>query len=371
MTNSTNSASNSVSNSMVKHWEAIQKRYDHLVKTVADGNLDRNNRQKVQKELSQLTTILDARRDLDTAQDAITKTRELANQEADSELKELYQMEIEDLELAKDLKTKKLDGLMIEPDEYSERPVFLEIRAGTGGQEAALFAGNLMAMYTNYAEKMGWKVIVESASTTDLGGYREIVLHIKGVGVFGYLKYESGVHRVQRVPATETQGRVHTSTATVAVLPEAQEVDVDIKPSDLRIDVFRASGAGGQHVNTTDSAVRITHIPTGVVVSCQDERSQHKNKAKAMKVLQSRILAAEVERNQIEMAKRRKDQVGTGQRAEKVRTYNYPQNRVTDHQVDVTLKKLDMVMEGDLDEIIDALRAQDYEGRKQAFLAQF
>ncbi len=198
-----------------------------------------------------------------------------------------------------------------------------------------------------------------------------MVLYIKGKDVYGHLKYESGVHRVQRVPQTETQGRVHTSTATVAVLPEAQEVDVDINPADLRIDVYRASGAGGQHVNTTDSAVRITHVPTGVVVACQDERSQHKNKAKAMKILQSRILAAQVEQQHMEMAQRRKELVGTGMRAEKVRTYNYPQNRVTDHQVDVTLKKLDYVMLGALDEIIDALRARELEMRRQEFLSQF
>lgn len=196
---------------------------------------------------------------------------------------------------------------------------------------------------------------MESLSETDLGGMREAVLHIKGKNVFGHLKYESGVHRVQRVPETETQGRVHTSTATVAVLPEAKEVDVSINPADLRIDVFRASGAGGQHVNTTDSAVRITHVPTGVVVSCQDERSQHKNKAKAMKMLQSRILVAQMEQQQAQMSADRKKQVGTGMRAEKVRTYNYPQNRVTDHQANVTLKKLDMVMQGDLDDIIDGL----------------
>ena len=356
---------------MVNHWDAIQKRYALLVNTVMDTTLDRNKRSALQKELSQLTIILDKKKEVDAANLAIADMRVQMSTESDSELKELFELELEDCILKRDLADKRLDELMIAPDEHGNRSVFLEIRAGTGGQEAALFAGNLMTMYTNYALKHHWKVTTESESFTDLGGYREVVIHIKGNGVFSHLKYESGVHRVQRVPATETSGRVHTSTATVAVLPEAEEVDVDIKPSDLRIDVYRASGAGGQHVNTTDSAVRITHIPTGVVVTCQDERSQHKNKAKAMKVLQSRILAAQDEKQQMEMAKQRKDQVGTGQRAEKVRTYNFPQNRVTDHQVDLTLKKLDMVIAGDLDEIVDALRVQDYEMRKKTFLSQF
>lgn len=355
----------------VNHWDAIEKRYAFLVHSVIDTTLDRNKRSALQRELSQLTIILDKKKEVDAADSAMHDVRTLMQSESDSELRELYELELEDFELKRDLAAKKLDTLMIAPDEHADRSVFLEIRAGTGGQEAALFASNLMTMYTNYALQHNWKVATESASFTDLGGFREVVIHIKGNGAFGHLKYESGVHRVQRVPATETAGRVHTSTATVAVLPEAEEVDVDIKPSDLRIDVYRASGAGGQHVNTTDSAVRITHIPTGVVVTCQDERSQHKNKAKAMKVLQSRILAAHIEKEHMEMAKRRKDQVGTGQRAEKVRTYNFPQNRVTDHQVNITLKKLDMVMAGDLDEIIDALRIQEYEMRKQEFLAQF
>jgi peptide chain release factor 1 len=262
---------------------------------------------------------------------------------------------------------------MYPPDERDSRDVYLEIRAGAGGQEAALFAADLMRMYKLYAEKKHWRFTVEDLSTTDLGGIREVVLHIKGARVYAHLKYESGVHRVQRVPATETQGRVHTSTATVAVLPEAKEVEVNISPADLRVDVFRASGAGGQHVNTTDSAVRITHVPTGVVVSCQDERSQHKNKAKAMKILQSRILAVQIEEQDAKMSAERKQQVGTGMRAEKVRTYNFPQNRVTDHQADVTLKNLDMFMEGNMDGIIDALVDMDREKRRQrsaAVLAQ-
>ena len=299
------------------------------------------------------------------------KAIELQIKSADPEMAELYLYELTVLKEQAEHAHKELEERMAPADQYDDRDVYLEVRAGTGGQEAALFAGDLMRMYSAYAQNKGWKVSLESESLTDLGGYREVVLHIKGHGAYGHFKFESGVHRVQRVPATETAGRVHTSTVTVAVMPEADEVDITINPSDLRIDVYRSSGAGGQHVNTTDSAVRITHIPTGVVVACQDERSQHKNKAKAMKMLQSRILAAQVEKQQAEMSKLRKDQVGTGDRAEKVRTYNFPQNRITDHRVEVTLKNLDVVMTGALDPIIDSLIAQEREHRKAAFLAQF
>lgn len=349
---------------MASQWQEIQARHDEIVNLLADTSLEGSKRAALQKELSQLTTILSKHQEIKALEQTKQETQAQVESISDSELAQLYQEEILELQHRIDARRKELEDLMFPPDTHDNRSVFLEIRAGTGGQEAALFAADLAKMYTNYALKMGWKVNVDSASGTDLGGFREIVLHIQGKDVYGHLKWESGTHRVQRVPATETQGRVHTSTATVAVLPEAEEVDVQINPNDLRIDTFRAGGAGGQHVNMTDSAVRITHIPTGVVVSCQDERSQHKNKAKAMKMLQARILAAQVEKAQAEMSKLRKDQVGTGQRAEKVRTYNYPQNRVTDHQVDVTLKKLDMVMLGALDEIIDALREKDRKDRQ-------
>jgi peptide chain release factor 1 len=224
-------------------------------------------------------------------------------------------------------------------------------------------------MYTNYALSKGWQVSLADMSETDLGGIREVTLHIQGPSVYGHLKFESGVHRVQRVPKTETQGRVHTSTATIAVLPEAQEVDMVISPSDLRVDTFRAGGAGGQHVNKTESAVRITHIPTGVAVACQEERSQHKNRAKAMKMLTSRLLMAQREKQELEESQKRKEMVGTGMRAEKVRTYNFPQNRITDHQVDITLKKLDRVIEGDLDDIIQPLMVKGFEDRRKKAIA--
>ena len=350
---------------MADLWQTIQEQYDQLTNKLADPSLDSQDRITTQKKLARVNPLLNQKKRVDSlALQIVDLEKQLsATQEAD--MKELFEIEISEVKQQLAQAREELDDLMYPPDEHDDRSVYLEIRAGAGGQEAALFVADLLKMYTNYAQSRHWRVQIESISDTDLGGFRDAVLHIKGKDVFGHLKYESGVHRVQRVPATETQGRVHTSTATVAVLPEAKEVDVVINPADLRIDVFRSGGAGGQHVNTTDSAVRITHLPTGVVVSCQDERSQHKNKDKAMKILQSRILLAQMEKQMEEQSKQRKEQIGSGMRAEKVRTYNYPQNRITDHQVDLTLKKLDIIMEGALGEIIDALRQMDREERKR------
>jgi peptide chain release factor 1 len=353
---------------MAIEWGALQVRHDELSQELTSPSLDPSKRHKLQKEFSRISELLYEHKTIRALEQQIRETEAQAVNESDAELAELFKVELTDLQAKKQKKIDDLDLLMFPPDEHDNRSVFLEIRAGTGGQEAALFASDLQRMYTNYGLRKGWRVAVESSSTTDLGGFREIILYIQGPQVYGHLKFESGVHRVQRVPQTETQGRIHTSTATVAVLPEAEEVDVSINPSDLRIDVYRSGGAGGQHVNTTDSAVRITHIPTGVVVACQDERSQHKNKNKAMKILQSRILAAQMEKQHKEMSEQRKELVGTGQRAEKVRTYNFPQNRVTDHQADITLKKLDQVIEGNLDEIIDALRVKEREDRRKSFV---
>jgi len=353
---------------MAIQWDALSKRHDEIAEILTSSSLDTSKRHKLQKELSFLTGILNKHKDIQALQKQVQETEQHAADNTDSDMALLFEQELIELQVRLEKEKIELDNRMFPADEMNERSIFLEIRAGTGGQEAALFAGDLQKMYTNYALKKGWKVEVDSSSATDLGGVREVVLYIQGHQVYGHLKHESGVHRVQRVPQTETQGRVHTSTATVAVLPEAEEVDVSINPADLRIDVYRSGGAGGQHVNTTDSAVRITHIPTGTVVACQDERSQHKNKAKAMKQLQSRILAAQVEKSQAQMSEQRKELVGTGERAEKVRTYNFPQNRVTDHQVDVTLKKLDMVMLGALDEIVDALRIKEHESRRKEFI---
>lgn len=346
----------------------LQKKYDDLTIELASVT-DNTKRIVLQKELARLLRIIDAHKELHALEATIADTKnQLKYSLEDAEMADLFKLELHDLSLKKVEKERAVEDLMIPSDEHDERSVFIEIRAGAGGQEAALFAADLLRMYTNYALKKGWRATVVDESFTDIGGIREVTLHVEGTGVYGYLKFEAGVHRVQRVPKTETQGRVHTSTATVAVLPEAEEVDVSINPSDLRIDVFRASGAGGQHVNTTDSAVRITHVPSGVVVSCQDERSQHKNKAKALKVLQSRLLVFEKERHAAEVGKQRKEMVGRGMRSEKARTYNFPQNRVTDHNADVTLKKLDYVMEGDLDEIVEALRSIDREERRKLAL---
>jgi peptide chain release factor 1 len=350
---------------MFTQWDELRKRYDELSNLLADSNLDTSKRQVLQKEHSQVSEILAKHNDIEALEAAIAEAQEFKKADSNGDMAQLYQEEIENLQQECATKERELDYLLFPAPEHDNRSVFLEIRAGTGGQEAALFAADLLKMYTNYALRKGWKTDIDSSSTTDLGGFREVVLHIKGKGVYGHLKRESGVHRVQRVPATETAGRIHTSTATVAVLPEAEEVDVTINPADLRIDVYRASGAGGQHVNTTDSAVRITHIPTGTVASSQEERSQHKNKARAMKRLQSELLLAQMRKQEAVMSTLRKTQVGSGDRSEKVRTYNYPQNRVTDHQIELTLKNLDVIMEGQLDEIIDSLRDADRRAQRE------
>ena len=276
-------------------------------------------------------------------------------EESDLELRELAEAELEALSERRGGLESEIKLLLLPRDPNDDKNAIVEIRAGAGGDEAALFAQDLFRMYQRYAEKRKWKVEPMSVSDSEAGGMKEVIATFAGDQVFQRLKYERGVHRVQRVPATESQGRIHTSTVTVAVLPEAEEVDIDITPTDLRIDVYRASGPGGQSVNTTDSAVRITHLPTGTVVQCQDEKSQHKNKAKAMKVLRSRILQAEEERAAAERSSDRKAQVGSGERSEKIRTYNYPQTRVTDHRAGVTLHRLDAIVEGELDELLDAV----------------
>lgn len=349
-------------------WRTSQARYDEISQQLLSPALDSSKRHILQKELSYLSTILTKQKEIEALVHERDTLLAQAQAESDPEFAQLFRQEAATFEKKIALETEALESLLFPPDERDKRSAFVEIRAGAGGQEAALFAADLMRMYMNYALKKHWHASIVSESFTDLGGYREVVLHIEGKDVYGHLKHEAGVHRVQRVPKTETSGRIHTSTATVAVLPEAEEVEFSISPADLRIDVYRASGAGGQHVNTTDSAVRITHIPTGVVVTCQDERSQHKNKAKALKMLQSRLLAAEQEKQTATTSQLRKEMIGSGMRAEKVRTYNFPQNRVTDHQVDLTLKKLDMVLEGNLDEITEALRAKEREERRRQFL---
>ncbi len=349
---------------MFDQWEELQKFHEQLNQELTSQDLESSRRVKVQKKLSLISAVLDKKSEIDQTKLMIESTKDQAKDMNDPELATMFADEVKELELTLAPLESELDDLLYPAEELADRAVFLEIRAGTGGQEAALFAGDLLKMYMHYASSRGWRVEMISESHTDIGGYKEVIVNITGKNVFGTLRRESGVHRVQRVPATETQGRVHTSTATVVALPEAKEVDLVINDADLRIDYFRSSGAGGQHVNTTDSAVRITHIPTGTVVSCQDERSQHKNRATGMKVLRSRILAAQHEKMLQEQSRDRKNLIGSGDRSEKIRTYNYPQNRVTDHQADITLKKLDMVMLGELDEIVTALQMLDRQNRQ-------
>ncbi|MBI9020738.1 MAG: peptide chain release factor 1 [Verrucomicrobia bacterium] len=295
-------------------------------------------------------------------QDAIDGSREmLADASLDDELREMAEEELSAAEEKLPAAEKEVMIALLPPDPADSKNVIMEIRAGTGGDEAAIFAGDLYRMYSRYAEMNGLKISVMDISPSEVGGYKEVVFSVEGENVYKKLKYESGTHRVQRVPATETQGRIHTSAATVAVLAEAEDVDVEIKAEDLKIDTYRASGAGGQHVNTTDSAIRITHIPTGTIVQCQDERSQHKNKAAAMRVLRAKIYEDQQQKIDSEQAEARRSQVGTGDRSEKIRTYNYPQNRLTDHRINLTLYKLDRVMEGDLEEIFTGLYEHDVE----------
>jgi len=326
--------------------------------------IENARRVEVQKRLAHLNDVLAVHDRLEQLKEELSQAREQSAVEADAELKAMFDEEIAHLEPQILPLENELDDLLYPADEHDQRSVFLEIRAGAGGQEAALFAGDLYAAYQLYAASRGWQLTVEDVSDTDLGGYKEIVLFIKGRDVYKHLKYESGVHRVQRVPATETQGRVHTSTVTVAVLPEADEVDVALNMNDVRIDTYRSGGAGGQHVNKTDSAVRMTHIPTGIVVQCQDERSQIKNRAKAIKMLMARLLDKSKTEQAAKEAANRKQQVGGGERSEKIRTYNYPQNRLTDHRIGLTLKKLDQVMQGQLHEVIDALVDEARRARK-------
>ncbi len=309
------------------------------------------------KELSQVRPIAETGARYRRVFDEIGDARAML-EDSDPGVRELAQAELSELEQQSERLEQEIQILLVPKDPNDERAAILEIRAGTGGDEAALFAGDLFRMYSRYAETRGWKVEPISISHSDGGGIREAIVNVSGKDVFGRLKYECGVHRVQRVPTTESQGRIHTSTVTVAVLPEAQEVDIELDMNELRIDRFRSSGPGGQSVNTTDSAIRITHIPSGLVVQCQDEKSQHKNKAKAMTVLRSRLLDMETQREAAERSGARRAQVGTGERSEKIRTYNYPQARLTDHRAGITLHKLPVIIEGDLDDLLDAVHGK-------------
>ncbi|ADK82146.1 peptide chain release factor 1 [Sediminispirochaeta smaragdinae] len=343
---------------MIDKLESIASRFTEIEERL--GEPDTMKDMHLYKELSQEHAALK-----DTVEEfghykellsGIEETKQLLESESDHEMREMAEVELEELKDHLEKSEKRLKTLLVPKDPLDGKNTIIEIRAGTGGDEASLFAADLYRMYSRFSEQKGWKLEMMESSDTEVGGFKEVIFSISGKEVYGNLRYESGVHRVQRVPSTESQGRIHTSAVTVAVLPEAEKTDIDISPEDLKIDVFRSSGPGGQSVNTTDSAVRVTHIPTGVVVTCQDEKSQLKNKAKALRVLRARLYEAEEMKQRKERDQARKSQIGSGDRSERIRTYNFPQNRVTDHRINLTLYKLDQVMEGALNELIDALK---------------
>ena len=341
---------------MMDKIEELERRYQELEALLSDPTVISNQPEfrKFSREHSDLSELVATYRRYRKVLGEISDNRDRL---ADPDMKEMAEDELKSLEAEKNQLDADIQLLLLPKDPNDDKSVILEIRAGTGGDESALFAGDLFRMYSRYADTNRWKVETISASESERGGYKEIIASVEGEGVFAKLKYESGTHRVQRVPETEAQGRIHTSACTVAIMPEAEDVDIDIRPDDLKIDVYRSSGAGGQHVNTTDSAVRITHLPTGTVVACQEERSQIKNRAKAMKVLKTRILDTIQQAQDSKLAANRKQQVGSGDRSERIRTYNFPQGRMTDHRIGLTLYRLDSIMTGDISEITDSLRA--------------
>ena len=345
---------------MFEKIEIFDKRYSELNRKLYEPSVaaDPEAYQKIMKEIKSIEEIVLTYRDYKAALQTEQESLEIL-EGGDSELRELAQMELDEAKEKIEELSEQLKILLLPKDPNDDRNVIVEIRGGAGGEESALFSAVLFRMYTMYAEKRGYRVEVVNVNETELGGYKEISFMIEGDGAYSRFKYESGVHRVQRVPETESQGRVHTSTTTVAVLPEAEDVELEIDPKDLKIDTFRSSGAGGQHINKTSSAIRVTHIPTGTVVECQDERSQYKNKEKALKVLKSRLLKEKQDKQASEIAADRKSQVGTGDRSERIRTYNYPQGRLTDHRIGLTLYKLEDILNGNLDEVIDALVTAD------------
>ncbi|OIO37170.1 MAG: peptide chain release factor 1 [Candidatus Omnitrophica bacterium CG1_02_49_10] len=347
---------------MLDKFKALEKRYEelHLLLSGPDSRSDMRSYKALAKELSGLTPMVSRYKEYCKLLDEIGGLKEIIKSKPDDAgFAELADEELRELMEKKEAAEKELEEFLIVKDPYFSKNIIMEIRAGTGGLEANLFAGDIFRMYSKYAAAKGWRVDVINSSPGDVGGFKEMIFSVEGDNVYGTLKFESGVHRVQRVPETEGSGRIHTSAVTVAVLPEAEEVDIKIEPNDIKVDVYRSSGCGGQSVNTTDSAVRLTHLPTGLVVTCQDERSQLKNRVKAMKVLRARLMDKAKMDYESKISKDRKSQVGTGDRSEKIRTYNFPDGRVTDHRIKLTLHKLDRILEGDIDELITALKEED------------
>ncbi|MBI0061614.1 MULTISPECIES: peptide chain release factor 1 [Gilliamella] len=355
--------------SIISKLETLQERYEEVQALLSDAAViaDQNRFRTLSKEYAQLTDVVKCFANWKQTQEDIETAKMMLS---DPEMSEMAQEELNEALSQVEQQEKQLQVLLLPKDPNDDYNCFVEVRAGTGGDEAAIFAGDLARMYTRYAESRNWRVEIMSSNDGEHGGYKEVIMLVSGDGVYGQLKFESGGHRVQRVPETESQGRIHTSACTVAVLPEIPEAEMpEINPADLKIDTYRSSGAGGQHVNTTDSAIRITHIPTGIVVECQDERSQHKNKAKAMSVLAARIQDAEMRKRQQEEASTRRNLLGSGDRSDRIRTYNYPQGRVTDHRINLTIYRLDEVMEGKLDMLIEPI-VQEYQADQLAALAE-